>query len=309
MDAAKMSNHPSILITGANGFTGQHACEYFSHAGYEVIATTRSKTNMSSNIQQEHLDLLNHKEVYHLISRTKPQYLLHLAGQNNVSDSWEDPLSTLEANVLSTAYLIDALHRINPSCKILIIGSSLQNQSITEYPSHPYSLSKALQSILAKGWSHLYNLHIMEAKPSNLIGPGYSNGVCALFAQKIVKMEQGKMQPMLEVHNLLASRDFLDVRDAVSAYDMIFQKGVAGETYDISSGELRSLGEIVNELKQLSTIGFSTKSANNMLGDQQKVISSHKIRQLGWENKIPFQTSIKSILDFYRQNEHNSLSL
>ena len=45
-----MNRIPKLLITGASGFTGQHACEHFIKAGFNVTATTRNnfvELNMS----------------------------------------------------------------------------------------------------------------------------------------------------------------------------------------------------------------------------------------------------------------------
>ena len=37
-----MNRIPKLLITGASGFTGQHACEHFVKAGFDVTAMTRN---------------------------------------------------------------------------------------------------------------------------------------------------------------------------------------------------------------------------------------------------------------------------
>ena len=107
-----------------------------------------------------------------------------LAGQNHLGLSWNDPVSTLEANFLSTLYLIDALRHENPNCKTVVVGSALQFEpNDMSTLTHPYSFIKTLQVQVAQAWANLYNLHIVIAKPSNLIGPGLSNRVC-LFSQK-----------------------------------------------------------------------------------------------------------------------------
>ncbi|WP_454861362.1 GDP-mannose 4,6-dehydratase [Peribacillus frigoritolerans] len=51
--------------------------------------------------------------------KVKPDYLLHLAWQNHIGKSWIDPVSSLEANEMSTLYLIEALRQENPDCKFL----------------------------------------------------------------------------------------------------------------------------------------------------------------------------------------------
>ena len=289
------------MITGANGFSGRHACEYFHNVGYNVIAVTREIVTLKNpEVRYEICDLTDKKRVYSLIQKTKPDLLLHLAGQNYVPKSWNNPISTIESNVMSTAYLIEALRIEKPSCKILVSGSALQFDP-TDLSSllHPYSLSKTLQMIIAQAWQSLYGMDIITAKPTNLIGPGVSNGVCSILANKVVNMERNLSEKVLEVNNLLTMRDFLDVRDAISAYDTLFKQGISGEVYDISSGKSRYLKDITDALKQLTTIDFTVKTVN----DKPEILEAKPcflLKSMGWSPIIQFEDSMKSILAYYR---------
>lgn len=119
-----MSRMPKLLITGASGFTGQHACNHFVNAGFAVTAVSR-KSFGNGQVQTELCNLTNKENVSKLIKKVKPDYLLHLAGQNHVGKSWIDPVSSLEANAMLTLYLIEALRQENPACKVVIVGSAL----------------------------------------------------------------------------------------------------------------------------------------------------------------------------------------
>jgi GDP-4-dehydro-6-deoxy-D-mannose reductase len=225
-----MNQNTKLLITGASGFTGYHACKYFLEVGFDITAVTNKNSFDHNGIKWEQCDLSNKENVKKLMENTKPQYVLHLAGQNHVGQSWLDPISSIEINSMSTAYLIDALRQENPSCKIIVVGSALQfDPASISTLTHPYSLSKTIQVLIAQAWAVLYKMNIVVAKPSNLIGPGFSKGVCSIFAQKIVDMEEEKAEKVLEVYNLNAKRDFLDVRDAVRAYNTLLIKGKPGE--------------------------------------------------------------------------------
>jgi len=292
----------NLLITGASGFTGQHACRHFLKAGYAVTGVTRNHIS-NSQIQVEKCNLTDKEAVRNLVKKVQPQYILHLAGQNHVGLSWNDPVSTLEANFLSTLYLIDAIRHENLNCKTVVVGSALQFElNDMSTLTHPYSFSKTLQVQVAQAWANLYNLHIVIAKPSNLIGPGLSNGVCSIFAKKIVNMEEDKAQNVLEVNNLSAQRDFIDVRDAVSAYEILLTNGKSGEVYEISSGNSYSLKEIVTKLKSLTTIDFQVKSQEHILSEEKVLITPNKIMKLGWKPTISLQSSMEDILNFYREN-------
>ena len=292
-----------ILITGASGFTGQHACEYFSKAGYEVTAVTRKSHVSSTNSRIEYCDLTDQDDVQNLIQKIKPQFLLHLAGQNHVGDSWENPLSSLKSNMMTTGYLIESIRMECHLCKIVVVGSALQfDLGNLKTLSHPYSLSKTLQVLLAQSWEHLYGMNIIVAKPSNIIGPGYSNGVCSIFANKIVQMEKGnEVEKVLEVNNLQVQRDFIDVRDVVKGYDVLFQKGLSGEIYDISSGKSTTLEEVIQHMRALTKVDFKVKTKNDSQDEQAFQINPIKMEKLGWNPTILLSTSIQDILEFHRK--------
>lgn len=298
-----MSSLPKLLITGANGFTGNHACSHFAKAGFKVIAVVRNHAP-ADLFQTEICDLTNKKAVTEMIKKVKPQYLLHLAGQNHVEESWIDPVSSLEANFLSTLYLIEALRHENPTCKIIVVGSALQfNPQEISTLKHPYSLSKTLQVLIAQSWAELYKLPIIIAKPSNLIGPGISNGVCSIFAKKIVDMEKKYTEKVLEVSNPYAQRDFIDVRDVVYAYETLFKKGSSGKLYDIASGDSRSLAKVIDTFKKITNEEFKVVCTANSKKEENIKISCLNLRQLGWQPLIPFEVSLLDILNFYRYNK------
>ena len=75
--------------------------------------------------------------------------------------------------------------------------------------------------------------NIIIAKPSNLIGPGESNGICSILAKKMIDIESGRSKAIIEVNSLKDSRDFLDVRDAIKAYHVLLRDGINGKQYNI----------------------------------------------------------------------------
>ena len=299
-----MNEQPTLFITGASGFTGQHACTHFIEAGFNVAAVVRKKIDINKDIQIVNCDLTNKDHVKSLMKKIKPDYLLHLAGQNNVAQSWLDPISSLEANVMSTANVIDAIRHGNPSCKIVVVGSALQfHPEDMSTLHHPYSLSKTLQVLIAKSWKVLFNMDIVIAKPSNLIGPGFSNGVCSIFAEKIVDMEINEAEKILKVNNLYAQRDFIDVRDVLRAYEILLIKGESGEVYEIASGKSHSLSEVIDGFRALTAVDFTIQTEINNQKEKPVKIKSIKLMDLGWKPVIPFETSLKDILDYYRRNK------
>lgn len=310
MDERRFLQNHVILITGASGFTGGHACRYFAtEMGMQVAALVRKEVNLPAidGVHYYSCDLHDGQRLCAVVKEIAPDYVLHLGGKNSVSESWEIPLTYMESNVMSTLYLLDAL-RSFPSCRILIVGSRLSFQlSTSSYRSpHPYSLSKSLQKIVSCSWKELFGQSIILAEPSNLIGPGPSTGLCSLMGKRIVQVEQGGTREPFLISSRSDRRDFLDVRDAVQAYGILLSNGLSGEVYPICSGTERSLEEMT---KMMLTIAGSDLAV--LWGEEDPHLSESKstpiradfIEHLGWKARISSQVSLTDIIYYFRAME------
>ncbi|MFE0505991.1 NAD-dependent epimerase/dehydratase family protein [Peribacillus butanolivorans] len=300
-----MKKDACILITGANGFTGRHAYRYFSKLGLNVIPMFQTHTSAIHATNGVVCNLTNKTEVRNLIKRTRPEYVLHLAGHNSVLESWKNPLDSIEINIIGTSYLLEALRQIVPSCKTLILGSALQHDLTKKtIPPNPYSLSKTMQALIADAWGELMDLNIIIAKPSNLIGPGNSTGICSLIGKKLIDIEKQQCEPIIEINNLQDTRDFLDVRDAVAAYHILLRDGETGKHYNIGSGIKRSLLEVLKVYKEITRIDFQIQETKKIKSNDQSILELHDMRKHGWDPKIPFTDSLKDILDYMRMSAY-----
>ncbi|MCD7032637.1 NAD-dependent epimerase/dehydratase family protein [Metabacillus sp. GX 13764] len=299
-----MKGKGKLLITGAGGFTGRHACTELLLAGYEVTAAVRKPLKgLNKGISIIKCELTDKEQVFQAVKSLKPDYVLHLAGQNHAGNSWSDPLASIEANTMATAFLIEAVRLFSPDCRMVIAGSALEfDPADFSSLTSPYSLSKTMQVLTARSFGALYQMDIIIVRPSNLIGPGVSSGVCSIFAKRIAEMEQGKAERVLKVQNLQAKRAFLDVRDAVSAYHVCLSAGRSGEVYDVTSEEWTSLGKIITLLKKHTAVEFEVEADVSHAIEAEPPPSAAKLKELGWKPAITLETSLKEILQYSRKN-------
>lgn len=328
-----------LLITGAAGFTGRQAAAYFAAEGAEVTAVVRVAADGGSNpyrfpegVRTYVCDLTEPAAVARMIEAVEPSEVLHLAGRNSVPESWEMPAVYMETNVMTAVYLLDAL-RSRPEVPVLIAGSMLKFSPGTgERPEHPYSLSKTLEELVSAAWGTLFGQRVLIAEPCNLIGPGPSTGFCSLLAGYIARSERGEKQPVFRLSSAQARRDFLDVRDAVRAYDHILRMGAAGGVYRVDTGNPRTLGEIASRLLDMTKSGVSVDfgpgaAARGGEGPDAGKREPHNqdrpkpepqnnpdsanphdpgssaalhAASLGWNPRIGLERSLSDILDYYR---------
>ncbi|MDR7072050.1 NAD-dependent epimerase/dehydratase family protein [Fictibacillus barbaricus] len=282
-----------ILITGAAGFTGTHACSYFYENGYQVIGTSRNEL-ASQKWEMAGCDLLDKSQILHVIKKYKPDYCLHLAGNNSVVHSWTNPMSAIESNVMGTLHLLEAIRQIKEECRTVIAGSALSGGN------HPYAVSKLFQENLALEWSRLFQLPIIVAKPSNLIGPGQSAGIVSILARQIAELEKINVSKPITISHLENVREFLDVRDAVSAYDILLNKGSVNTTYEMGSSRLISLSDITNTYQTLTSIKLTFANSSSLPDCPPPLMNSKKLKDLNWQPKIPLKSSITDILTYFR---------
>ena len=266
MDGTGMRN---ILITGGNGFTGIHACQHFLRQGYRVVSTRRLGDPASG---ERICDMTKKAEVDQILKDVQPDYILHLAGKNHAGESWGNPELFMKANVDGTLHLLESARNNCPQARILVIGSALEICPVHDKPTHPYSYSKTMQTFLSMAWHHLYQANLSVVKPPNLIGPGPSTGVCAQFARNIAKgMKQGSA--ILEINSSSLPRTYLDVRDAVTAYEDILVRGRAGVVYELDGGKRSTLEKLANIYEEIADCPIIIKK-KIMREEKEKNLSS-----------------------------------
>jgi GDP-4-dehydro-6-deoxy-D-mannose reductase len=151
-----------------------------------------------------------------------------------------------------------------------------------------------------------YKMDIVRTRGFNHTGPR-RNAVFVVsdFAKQIADIELGRRDPVMFVGNLEASRDFTDVRDMVEAYFLSLEKGRPGEVYNICQETSWTIQQVLDKLLSLSDAQIEIKQDPGRLrpSDVPRLLGdcSRFKKDTGWAPKIPFETTLKDILDYWRQ--------
>jgi GDP-4-dehydro-6-deoxy-D-mannose reductase len=317
-------NSTRVLITGVNGFIGQHMADYLLSKGIEVIGTGRKSACrlQHPNFKYHSCNLLDQAQIDRLLEQKTNTYIIHFAAENNAIKSWEFPVHAIETNVGGTMKLLDSVRRkLKERCNgILIIGSaheyeisnSTHGRPLSEetplHPMSPYAWSKVLQTKTAQMYAQLYDLPVVTARTFNLVGPGFSHGVCSTLAQKVIEIERGTHPPELVMGNTSIQRDFLDVRDAVRAYWFLLQKECIqpGEVFNVCSGQSYSLQTIVSLLKRYSTADITIVQNPDLFRKNDPIeirgANSKLCSETGWVPLRSIEESVHDIILYYREH-------
>jgi len=249
------------MVIGAAGFVGPYLIRQIQDDLHcDVIATKLPHETVDvENATIVDLDILDVDSVYKILMEERPKYIFHLAAQSSVALAWKDPALTVNINIKGALNILNAIRQINYNPKVLMVGSGeeygqiKESKPITEdtelNPGNIYAITKATQNMMASIYAAAYNMNIVLVRAFNHIGPGQSpQFVVSDFCKQVVSIELGITEPVMKVGNLVAKRDFTDVRDVVRAYTALIQFGRPGETYNVGSGKAITIESVLHAI-------------------------------------------------------------
>ncbi|MBK9122308.1 MAG: GDP-mannose 4,6-dehydratase [Chloroflexi bacterium] len=303
-----------VLITGSGGFVGRILTRWLQDSAPDtkLFGTQLPGAGAGPDgITCYEVDLCQPAAVLDLITEVRPEHIYHLAGQAFVPRSFEDPWETIENNVRGQLNLILACLKVDIRPRLLITSSAEiygevktfpTDESTPLMPTSPYSVSKAAQDQLAYQYFVSHDMPTLRVRAFNHIGPGQSDRfVAPAFAMQIARIEAGLQDPVISVGDLTARRDFTDVRDVVRAYTALMERGVAGEAYNVASGEAYSIQYVLDTLLGMSSKHVDVQVDPSRLrpspipvlqGDASKLR-----RTTGWAPQISFESSLRDVLE------------
>ncbi len=263
-----------ILVTGAQGFLGRHLAarllgadsetrvlgigrsprleDTFTHSVHWGSARVRAplpvdvKASLESRrYEYASLDIARQSELTGLLGEFRPHRIFHLA--SGLRDDAPDHL--FRTNVEGTIHLIEGIVEAGLETPTLIFGSTgyLYGQIAAEalpvredMPCAPidlYGVSKLASEHASRILTRRYGLRGVWARIFNLVGPGQEERhFCGRMTSQAAAIAAGLLPPRVEMEPLTTTRDFLDVRDAARALELLGRCGVPGATYNVASG-------------------------------------------------------------------------
>lgn len=303
------------LVTGINGFVGKYFVDYvFSvEPNASILGLGLEEKTIIKNIQYKSVNLCEKEIVGDVVSKYKPDYIVHLAAVSSVAKSWEDPVGCFLNNNAAFLNLADAVRQNNLSTRILSVGSSEEygfydepmQENFVLHPKSPYSVARLSQEYLSKLYVDRFGLDIVMTRSFNHIGPGQSTQfVIPSFIDQLVKISKGKIENKMMVGNIDVARDFTDVRDVVDAYYKILALAPTREVYNVCSGKAVKLRDIIDiaskklGIKPNIIIDKSRLRANEIMytvGDNTKIKTI-----LGWQPRYCVEKTITDMICYKR---------
>lgn len=326
--------HKNILVTGGAGFIGSNFVSYFCKKYRDNRLINFDKLTYAGNINnlaecknaQNHIfvqgDICDVDMVGSVFKDYQITDVIHLAAESHVDNSISNPIDFVQTNVLGTFTMLDAFRKNSKAgSRFLhistdeVYGSLGETGYFTEKtpyaPNSPYSATKAGSDMLVRSYFHTYGMNVVTSNCSNNYGPKQHKEkliptiICNALTEKSIPIYgDGK--------NI---RDWLYVMDHCKALDIIFHKGIAGETYNVGGRNERTnlqIATIICEILDKKRPRKNGKSycelisfVEDRLGhDRRYAIDATKLEiELGWTAEENFDTGIVKTVEWYLGND------
>ncbi len=326
----------TIIITGGAGFIGSHVVRLFvtKHPDYKIV--NLDKLTYAGNLENlKDIDKLPNYEfvkaditdvdaIRAVFTKYKPDGIIHLAAESHVDRSITNPMEFIQTNIVGTVVLLNAARELwkdNMEGKRFyhistdeVYGSLGETGLFTETTSYdprsPYSSSKASADHLVRAYFHTYKLPTVVSNCSNNYGANH-------FPEKLIPLSINNIKnnkPIPIYGKGENVRDWLYVVDHARAIDVIFHKGIIGETYNIGGNNEWTNIDLIHLLCKIMD-----KKLNRPAGTSEKLITyvkdraGHDLRyaidssklqsELGWTPSLQFEEGLEKTVDWYLAND------
>lgn len=307
-----------ILVTGASSFSAAHFVEVLNadpNAHWECHGTSRSHS--SSKLWSSYAvgDITDEQFVCSLMERLTPTHVLHLAGASNP----QKPDELFRTNLQGTWNLLAACTKFPTPPRVLLIGSAAGFGDMRENeerldggraprPNSLYGLVREQSLGIGKLFSEIHQLPVTCCRTFNIIGPGLPNKYApSAILERILKSKVAGAAS-ISVGNLDYVRDFIDVRDACTAWKHILSSGKTDRIYSVGSGNpstIRELTEVILNCLSLTSVVTeipSTAAINRSQITRSVADIGELVADTAWQPRISLTQSVQDMLHHYKIN-------
>ena len=297
-----------VLVTGGAGFIGSAIIRHIICNSHDEVINVDKLTYAGnlSNLDEvidspryffEKADICDRPKIDLILSKYKPDVLMHLAAESHVDRSIDNPDCFIKTNVIGTYTLLEAsrvywqklsgfhrekfrFHHVSTDEVFGDLGftSELFTETNSYDPSSPYSASKASSDHLVRAWNRTYDLPVVLTNCSNNYGPFQ-------FPEKLIPVTilnalKGRSIPVYGKGNQI--RDWLYVEDHASALYKVACEGINGETYNIGGH---------NEIENLDVVKIICKCLDDLIPPfKNKYLAQSKVKIDNYSELITFVT-------------------
>jgi dTDP-glucose 4,6-dehydratase len=184
------------------------------------------------------------------------------------------------------------------------VYGSIKNGAVDENaplnPNSPYAASKASSDLLARSYFITHGLDVRITRSCNNYGKyQFPEKVIPVFVNKLLANENLPIYG--DGENI---REWIHVSDHVRAIQLVLKNGLAGEVYNIGTGNQLSNNTLSDKIMEIMSTAAKPKTyINDRKGhDFRYSIDSSKIESLGFKHEKHFSEGLRETITWYKSN-------
>ena len=312
------------LVTGHTGFKGAWLSLLLARRGHQVSGISLDPAagglyeaaDVASVITNDfRVDIRDAAATAEAIATAAPDVVLHLAAQPLVRESYRDPRTTFETNVMGTFNVIEAIAAVESVKASVIITTDKVYRNVNQVAGYvetdplggadPYSASKAMADILTQSWITSFpGVPTAIARAGNVIGGG-DVSTDRLLVDLLASYAEGRATLIRQPDSV---RPWQHVLDCVNGYLALVDALLAGEglgEWNFGPGEesFVTVGRVADITAEYWGDGASwvRDTAQHPHEAALLALDSAKAgRELGWKNLLPFPASLEWTVEWQK---------
>jgi dTDP-glucose 4,6-dehydratase len=312
-----------ILVTGGAGFIGSNFVRFWldrradDHVVVLDLLTYAGNRASLEDVEERFVfvegDIGDRELAERVLRDEEIDTVVNFAAESHNSLAVVDPGRFFRTNVLGTQTLLEAarttggirrFHHIS-TCEVYGDLPLDTDEVFTEEspyrPRTPYNASKASADHAVRAYSETYGLPVTITNCSNNYGPyQFPEKVIPLFVTNALDD-----QPLPLYASTQNRREWLHAIDHCRAIELVLEKGVEGETYNVGSGVEKSIEEIADAVLKLTgkPADLKTIVPDRPGHDRRYLLDSSRLRgELAWEPEIDFERGLSETVAWYAEH-------
>jgi len=312
-----------LLLTGHTGFKGSWMGLLLDSIGVEWVGISLppepdslySLLGQRNYTKEYFVDIRDYNQLNKIVKEVKPSFVIHLAAQPLVLDSYEQPRQTFETNVLGTVNLLDSLKDTGPNTRVVAATTDKVYRAKTLNISYketdpwggkdPYSWSKVGAEAAISAWQQISSTQggpkLFSARSGNVIGGGDRSKNRLLPDLVTGFISKSK----IEIRNQNSTRPWQHVLDPLLGYLLVLSYNGFESAFNFSPG-VKSLK--VEKVVEIASKAWGEPVKINYLKHQDKfetkslsLNSNLAKKSLGWTSKWTQEESVISTINWWKR--------
>lgn len=311
------------MVTGGCGFIGSHFIRHLLHnykntrvINVDLLTYCGNPDNIKDVAQNPRYkfykaDIGDYSTMVGILKKDQVDCVVNFAAESDNNKAVHSPTDFARTNALGTAVLLEAarqagikrFHHIS-TCEVfgqLSLKSKFKFLETSPYqPRTPYNASKASSDLITKSYYHTFGLPVTISYCANNYGSHqFPEKVIPVFTLKALRNE-----PVPVFRSSDNKREWIHVIDHCQAIDLILQKGIIGETYNIGTGLEKTITNIADDILDILKKPKTLKKIipDRPGHDSRYLLDSSKIKKLGWKPQIKWDDGLTETVNWYKNN-------